>query len=259
MKGDRARIAAIINLTSDSFYGESRNTTHGKIVSSVVRAVGEGADMLDIGACSTRPGSQPVSAEEEIERLEQGMPAVLEARNGTPLSVDTFRAGVAEKCLKDWKADVINDVSGGSSDMFSVVAEYGAGYVLTYNRSTDDDIVDDMMRFFDGRLTELGTFGIKKVILDPGFGFSKDMGQNYRVLAELGRLKSFGLPVMAGMSRKSMAYRPLDILPEDSLEATVALDTIALSNGAEWLRVHDVRAAFHTIGIFRLYKDTISI
>ncbi len=251
------RIAGIINLTPDSFYSGARNQEPSMLQKTALRQIDEGASMLDIGACSTRPGSEPVSATEEMRRLEYGIPAIASICGCTPLSVDTFRPEVASECVRRWGVSVINDVSGGTVEMFRTVAELGAGYILTYSKAVNGDVLQEMCLFFKDKLEQLKSAGARNVILDPGFGFGKDLRQNYQILAHLDILEQFGLPVMAGVSRKSMAYRLLGITPEDALEATTALNTLAMAGGAEWLRVHDVRAAVQAARIFEKYKESI--
>ena len=255
VKGSRAKIAGILNLTPDSFYSSSRHLHSVDIARAVARLCNEGADMIDIGACSTRPGSIPVSQQEELHRLMEGMPPVLEAHGNTTLSVDTFRPEIASECITRWNVSVINDISGGCDDMFRTVAESGATYILTYNQTAETEILRDMLSFFGRKLDCLDKAGCDKVIIDPGFGFGKSIEQNYQILANLTLLKQFGCPIMAGVSRKSMAYELLGITPEDSLEATVALNTLAMAGGAEWLRVHDVKAAVQASLIFSAYSN----
>lgn len=251
------RIAGIINLTPDSFYSGARNQEPSALQETALRLIDEGASMLDIGACSTRPGSEPVSAEDEMRRLEAGMPAIAGICGSTPLSVDTFRPEVASECVRRWGVSVINDVSGGTEEMFRTVAGLGAGYILTYSEAVSGDVLQLMCSFFKDKLERLKSAGVNNVILDPGFGFGKDLRQSYQILAHLDILEQFGLPIMTGVSRKSMAYRLLDITPENALEATTALNTLAMAGGAEWLRVHDVRAAVQAARIFEEYKENI--
>lgn len=253
------RIAGILNITPDSFYSGARYGDTDAIRTAALRMKAEGAGMIDVGACSTRPGSTPVSGQEEISRLSYGMPVISEACPSMPLSVDTFRPSVAEFCIRNWHIAYINDVSGGCGEMYRIAGESHTGYILTYNQpvSDHDNVVVEMTEFFADRLEKLQKAGVGDIILDPGFGFAKDMDQNYLVLAGLDRLKRFGLPVMAGLSRKSMACRLLGITPEESLEATVSLNTLALAGGADWLRVHDVRAAVQTATITEKYMNAI--
>ncbi len=248
--GNAAKVAGILNLTPDSFYDGCRFIDPDEVRKAALRISREGADMIDVGACSTRPGSTAVTEQEEIERLRNGMPVIKGACPSMPLSIDTFRYDVAAYVIDNWGATVINDVSGGSKKMYSLAAETGTGYILTYNQPVSgDDVVTEMLHFFDERIGCLLAAGVREIILDPGFGFSKSLGQNYRILAHLDRLVSLGFPVMAGVSRKSMATKLLEITASDALEATTALNTIALSAGAAWLRVHDVTAAVQTVRI----------
>lgn len=261
------RIAGILNLTPDSFYSASRSRSEEAVRDAAVRILAEGADMLDIGACSTRPGSVPASEDEELARLESGMPVILDTVSSNEsvtsqspasrhlISVDTFRPEVARQCVSRWGVSVINDISGGSEEMYRTVAELGTGYILTYSLQAGDDVIESMMRFFENRLRQLETAGASGIILDPGFGFGKTLDQNYEVLVGMSRLKEFGLPVMAGVSRKSMAYKLPGITPEESLEATTALHVLAMQTGADWLRVHDVGAAVQAAAIFRKYES----
>ncbi len=248
------KIAGILNLTPDSFYSGSRHIREDDIRATALRMQEEGADMLDIGACSTRPGSTPVSAEEEISRMEAGIPQITDACPSIALSIDTFRPETALFCVRKWNISYVNDISGGSEEMFATVADLGTGYILTYNRPVINNATEEMMSFFDRKIEQLGKNGINDIILDPGFGFAKDLSQNYEILANLSRAREFGLPVMAGLSRKSMAYIPTGQTPEESLDATIALDTLAVANGAAWLRVHDVKAAVNTAIIAERYN-----
>lgn len=240
------RIAGILNLTPDSFYPESRHTAEDDIRITAQRMQQEGADMLDIGACSTKPGSVPVSAGEEISRFESGIPQIADMCPSLALSIDTFRPEVAAFCAGKWRIAYINDISGGSEEMFHTVADSGSGYILTYNRPVVGNVVEEMMQFFTQKIPQLRKAGVRDIILDPGFGFAKNLSQNYEILANLRRTSHFGLPVMAGISRKSMAYIPTGSTPEQSLDSTIALNALAIANGAEWLRVHDVKEAVHT-------------
>lgn len=251
----RTRIAGILNITPDSFHSESRCMTIDTIRSTALRIISEGADMIDIGACSTRPGSDPATEAEEWSRLASGMPTIRKACPEAVLSVDTFRPEIAARCIDTWGVDVINDVSGGNEAMYRTVAERGKGYVLTFPYGSDRDIISDMMSFFHDRLEQLGRAGGGDLILDPGFGFGKQLQQNYAILANLGRLSEFGLPIMVGMSRKSMAYRLLGTTPEESLEATCALNALAVAEGAAWLRVHDVKEAVQTALLAETYNN----
>lgn len=250
----------ILNVTPDSFFAESRVTAGQGLLDRASAMLRAGADALDIGACSTRPGSVPVSAEEEMARLDMALPLLAKSLPDALLSVDTFRPEIADRCASVYNVGIINDVSGGCDDMYKVAADRGTAYVLTYSQPVaGSDVLAEMDEFFAARLSRLQHFGVEKVILDPGFGFGKTLEQNYAVLAGMGRLQRFGLPVLAGLSRKSMACKPLGISPEEALNATVALNMLALQGGASWLRVHDVAEAVQTSKLYGLYSDAKEI
>jgi len=254
----RTRIAGILNVTPDSFYelsrtfiAASRVETEKAVAARVSEMLSQGADMIDVGACSTRPGSDAASEELETARLDWSMPVVMRlAGAGVSVSVDTFRPSVAERMLDTWGSLVINDVSGGSDEMYQIVSRYDAAYVLTCSRNPgDDDVMTDMISFFDERLERLSAYGADNVILDPGIGFGKTLTQNYQVMSNLSRLMSLGLPVMVGVSRKSLIYRLLGITPDESLTGTTVLNTVAAMCRADWLRVHDVAEAVQVVKI----------
>ena len=248
----------IINVTPDSFWSGSRVQDRQTLVERVRQMISQGADAIDVGGCSTRPGAVQASEKEEMERLEWGLDAIRREFLDVLLSVDTYRPRIAERCVREWKADIINDVYGGNSEMYQVVAETGAQYVLTWAEQVKNNPVEEMKLFFADRLIQLENAGVNvmgKVILDPGYGFGKTLEQNYTVLAHQDELLAFGLPVLSGLSRKSMAWKLLDITPDEALPATVAMNTVALLNGADWLRVHDVREAVHTVRIMQALSD----
>lgn len=231
-------VMGILNVTPDSFFSDSRCPDNDTLRDSALRMASEGADILDVGACSTRPGSTPVSETEELNRL---LPALEVLRNilpDMPLSIDTFHRSVAEECVRQYGPMLINDVSGGDA------ALSGIPYVLT---CTDAD----PQNFFARRIPRLLDAGIDDLCLDPGFGFGKTIEDNYRILMHLEELQPFGFPLLVGISRKSMIYKVLNATPEDSLYGTVALNTIALHKGTAILRVHDVLPAVQTIALLR--------
>ena len=238
---------AIGNVTPDSFYAGSRLMTsaHGGrvdrslIVAWARRALADGASILDIGACSTRPGSTPVSEEEEWLRLAPALEAVREALPSAQLSLDTFRPAVAQRALAQFGSMIINDISGGCDRMTSVVSEYGVPYVWTLRGHLDWPEKRPEMRSLP-------------LILDPGLGFIGSVEADYACLRQLDRLRPYNLPVLVGVSRKSMIWKPLGLTPETSLSATQVLHYYALCHGATILRVHDVREAAQTI---KLYKE----
>lgn len=244
----------IVNLTPDSFFSGSRATCTEQAVERCALLISQGADMLDIGACSTRPGAERATLEQEIERLNQSMPAIRRAFPEIPLSIDTFRAEVAELCLKEWGFCMVNDISGGNADIYRVTASYNAEYVLTYGEPVMHDAVAEMVEFFTRRLEQLHAAGVDRVILDPGFGFGKTVEQNYDIMNRLESLRPFRLPVLVGISRKSMITKVLGITPAEALNGTTVLNTCAVLKGAEWIRVHDVAEAVQTVRIIEKMK-----
>ena len=253
-----AKIMGIINVTPDSFWSGSRVQDKSTLVERVRMMISQGADAIDVGGCSTRPGAVQASEKEEMERLEWGLEAIREEFPDVLLSVDTYRPRIAERCIRDWKVDIINDVYGGNDDMYKVLADTGVQYVLMWSEDIRKDPIGEMMEFFRYRLQLLEKAGVdvnRKVILDPGYGFGKTVEQNYTVLANQSRLCEFGLPVLSALSRKSMAWKLLKITPDDALPATIALNTVAIEKGAEWIRVHDVQEAVHTNLIVQALRD----
>lgn len=258
---DRPAVMAIINVTPDSFYEASRTQSHDDIKRAARQMIDNGADILDLGAYSTRPGADDVNPGEEMDRMLRGIRAVREVDDRIPLSADTFRASVAAAAL-DAGADIINDISGGERDaaMFDLVASRDVPYVLMHSRGTPADmgsltdyrnVTVEVVQWLAERLRRLRLMGAGQVIVDPGFGFAKTTDQNYRLLSELELLDELGAPVLAGISRKSMIYKLLDITPAEALNGTTVLNTIALERGASILRVHDPREAVETIKILQ--------
>lgn len=258
MDFSRPRVMAIINLSDESFYTSCSATDESALLAYVESALSKGADMLDVGACSTRPGSDPVSEQLEWERLSLGLRAIRHHWPEVILSVDTFRAAVADKALLAG-ADIINDVYGGEKEaaMWDVVAAHRVPYVLTHSMpiapaENYDPTMSELLHYLQDRLYRLHRKGVADVIVDPGFGFGKTVEQNYAILRQLDLLDVLHAPVLVGVSRKSMLYRPLDATPDQVLPATVAAHTMALERGADILRVHDVEAAHQAIRIFEL-------
>lgn len=249
----RPWIMGILNVTSDSFYSGCRAEDSDAVRKRIRTIRDEGADCIDIGACSTSPGSKSVDEAVELTRLLAALSIVREEWPEAVVSVDTFRADVARRCVEAG-ADIINDISGGSLDpaMFDTVAELRVPYILTHMRGTPasmqemteySDVVADVLTELAFRIRDLRERGVCDIIIDPGFGFAKTVEQNYQLLASLQEICRIGLPVLVGVSRKSMIWRPLGITPEDALPGTLALETFALLHGASILRVHDVSAA----------------
>ncbi len=261
----KVKVMGIVNVTDDSFYEASRCMRDGKLdVQEVVGRVGvmlgEGADIIDVGACSTRPGSESVDADEELRRLEQVLRAVWAAYPDVVLSVDTFRASVVERvcALAEGKKFIVNDISAGEDDpeMLPLVGKLGLQYIAMHKRGKPSemqglcdygDVVEDVLQYFKEFGEKAERFGIRDWILDPGFGFAKTLEQNYELLKELRRFVALGRPVLVGVSRKSMIYRLHGITPEESLAQTQVLHYEALRAGAAILRVHDVAEAVRTV------------
>lgn len=250
----KPQVMGILNLTPDSFYAASRVQTEEAIRKRVRQIADEGGTMIDVGAYSSRPGADDVSPKEEMERLRRGLKVVREEAPNMPLSVDTFRADVAKMAVEELGADIINDISGGELDpaMFTTVARLGVPYILMHMKGTPktmqqapryDDLLKEVMLYFAKKVQQLRDLGQKDIILDPGYGFGKTLDQNYELLRHQEMLQVFELPLLVGVSRKSMIYHLLGTTPQEALNGTTVLNTIALTKGANILRVHDVKAA----------------
>lgn len=253
----RPRVMAIVNLSPDSFYTSYSVIDEAAFLVQIDTLLQEGADWLDLGACSTRPGFIPVSSQEEWQLLRKGIEIIRHHWPKVPLSVDTFRVEIAEKALS-CGADMVNDVGIMNEDVavWSVLANRGVPYILTYSQeAASTNIMSDMLHFFQERLDILHRQGIADVVIDPGFGFAKTIQQNYAILRQLDVLRTLNAPILVGVSRKSMLYKPLQTTPADVLPATVAAHTLALERGADILRVHDVKAAVQAITIYQLTRD----
>ena len=247
------KVMGILNVTPDSFYAGSRAQTKEAVLERARQLRAEGAAMLDSGACATRPGSEPVSEEQEMERLRMALRIVRSEASDAVVSIDTFRPEVAAMAVKEFDADIINDVSGGSAEMFRVVTRLRVPYILTSVEPTLHDILLD----FAEKVQQLRDLGQKDIILDPGFGFGKTLEQNYEVLSGMEQLQVLGLPILAGISRKSMIYRLLGTTPDESLNGTTVINTVALMKGASILRVHDVREAAECIKLYRKCSSSL--
>jgi len=234
----------IMNVTPDSFYAESRQQTEQAIAARCRQIVEEGGDIIDVGACSTRPGSTPVEEAVEMERLRMALEVVHREMPDLPLSVDTFRPNVARMVVEEYGADIINDVAG-DGDMFRMVARLRVPYIYMSRQPTMADVMLDCAEAID----KLHSLGQKDIVIDPGFGFGKTQEQNYAVINDLERLQMTGLPVLVGISRKSMIYKLLGTNPSQALNGTTVLNTIALYKGASILRVHDVREAVECVRV----------
>ena len=233
------QVMGILNVTPDSFYAASRKQTEQEIAERASQIVVEGGTIIDVGACSTRPGFQEISEAEEMERLRFGLGIVRRELPDAVVSVDTFRPDVARMAVEEFGVGIINDVSEGNSRMFRMVSRLRVPYILMSQQPT----IREMLLSFAEKVQQLRDLGAKDIILDPGFGFGKTLEQNYQIMGELDKLQVMGLPLLVGVSRKSMIYKLLGFTPEESLNGTTALNTIALMKGASILRVHDVKEA----------------
>ena len=233
------QVMGILNVTPDSFYAASRMQTEQEIAERANQIVAEGGTIIDIGACSTRPGFQEISEEEEMERLRFGLGIVRREQPDGIISVDTFRPDVARMAVEEFGAGIINDVSEGSARMFRMVSRLRVPYILMSQQPT----IREMLLSFAEKVQQLRDLGAMDIILDPGFGFGKTLEQNYQIMGELDKLQVMELPVLVGVSRKSMIYKLFGCTPNESLNGTTALNTLALMKGAAILRVHDVKEA----------------
>ena len=238
------QVMGILNVTPDSFFAGSRKQTETEIVARCHQIMDEGGSIIDVGAYSTRPGASEVSETEEMERLRFALSVVHRELPHAALSVDTFRPEVARMTVEEFGAD-INDVSEGGQDMFRMVARLGIPYILMSVQPT----MRDTLLTFARKVQQLRDFGAKDIILDPGFGFGKTLEQNYQIMNELEQLQVMELPLLVGVSRKSMIYKKFGCTPNEALNGTTALNTIALMKGADILRVHDVREAVECVRI----------
>lgn len=245
------QVMGILNVTPDSFFADSRRQTEESIRVRARQIVDEGASIIDVGACSTKPGGQLVSAAEEKARLSLALEAIRRELPDAVLSLDTFRASIAEWAVGEFGVAIVNDVTGGQDpDMFRMVSRIGVPYVLTYPGGIDQGM-GGVMHDLSERIDALHELGQKDVLLDPGFGFGKTLEENYQLLAHLSELHLMELPLLVGVSRKSMVYRLLGIGPEEALNGTTVLHTLALLAGAQVLRVHDVAKAVEVIKILK--------
>lgn len=260
------KVMGILNVTPDSFYAGSRKETTSDIVNRVEQIITEGADMIDIGAYSSRSNAEHVSTKEEMARLRKGLEAIREVAPEAIVSVDTFRADVASMCVEEYGTALINDISGGQMDerMFDTVARLDVPYIMMHMQGTPQDMQQhihydhlrmEIMQYFALKVQDLHSRGVKDIIIDPGFGFGKTLAHNYELFKHLEDFKLFGLPLLVGISRKSMIYKLLDSSPEEALNGTTVLNTIALTKGVDILRVHDVKACVEAVRIFNQMNE----
>ena len=257
-------VMGIINVTPDSFFKGSRITSDKVLLNTTEKMLIEGARILDVGGYSTRPSAEIITQDEEIKRVSDALEIVLKRFPETTISVDTFRSGVARHVVKNYNVAMINDIGGGTLDdlMFESIADLQVAYVLMHTRGTPqtmqsftqyDDIVSEVMLFLEKRIARLRLLGVHDVVIDPGFGFAKTLEQNYLILKKLSYFKELNVPLLAGISRKSMLYNLTGTDATEALNATTAANMLALVGGASILRVHDVKEAMQTIAIFNQY------
>lgn len=260
------QVMGIINLSPDSFYDGGKYQFEKAYLERAEQLVKEKASIIDLGAASTKPGSYLIDEKDEWQILEHPIKQIREKYPDVLISVDTYNSGQLKKCA-DLGVNIINDISGGSWDdnMYSEIARFNMGYVMMHIQGKPENmqhnpqyknVIEEVKEYFVIRIRKLQRLGFDKIVLDPGFGFGKTLEHNYELLAKIGELDEFGLPILSGLSRKSMIFKALDIAPENSLNATTALNMLALHNGANILRVHDVREAVETIRLFLLYKES---
>lgn len=261
------RVMGILNITPDSFYSGSRYSTDEEILSAATRMLDDGADILDVGGYSSRPGAADISIQEESARVLKAIKLISREFPEAIISVDTFRADIAREAVVECGANMINDISGGDADseMFFTIENLNVPYILMHmkgnprsmqNKPVYEDIVADILKWFGERIFRLNSSGVKDIIIDPGFGFGKTIDHNFELLRRLGDFSIAGLPVVVGISRKSMIWKTLDISADEALNGTTALNAIALFNGADILRVHDVKEAVQTVQLILRIRNS---
>ena len=259
------QVMGILNVTPDSFYAGSRSETEKDIVQRLHQIIDEGASIIDIGGYSSRPNAEHISAEEEMNRLRNGLEIIRKHQPDAVVSVDTFRADVAKMCVEEYGVAIINDISAGQMDeqMFPTIAKLGVPYIIMHMKGTPQDMqvspqydhfLKEIFYYFSEKVQKLRDLGVKDIIIDPGFGFGKTLEHNYELMNHLEEFSLFELPLLVGVSRKSMIYKLLGTTPEEALNGTTALHTIALLKGANILRVHDVKEAVESIKIVQKMK-----
>lgn len=259
---DKPIVMGILNLTPDSFYDGGKYTHEKHMLKQVEKMLDEGASIIDVGGMSSRPGAAIIEEAEELERVRPMIKSILQHFPDTVVSVDTVRAEVARQCI-EVGASIINDISAGRIDenMYATVAELNVPYILMHmagqpenmqDRPTYDDVVQEVLDFFIREVGKLRALGVKDVILDPGFGFGKTVQHNFQLLNQMNVFKILGLPLLTGISRKSMIYKTLNVSPTEALNGTTSLHVMALQQGSKILRVHDVKEAMEVIRLFQV-------
>lgn len=263
-------VMGVVNITPDSFFAFSRYKSDRTMLQQVESFLSEGATIIDVGGYSTRPQAEHVSLDEEIRRVSEALELICKKFPDAVLSVDTFRSPVARVAVQQYGVAMINDISGGTLDqqMFESIADLQVAYVLMHTRGTPQhmqdqteyvDVVSEVLQFLAKRVAQLRLLGVHDVVIDPGFGFAKTLEQNYEMMSKLSVFRQIQAPLLVGISRKSMIYKLLEIMPEQALNGSTALNMLALMGGASILRVHDVKEAVETIKIFGAYKQSINM
>lgn len=266
MELSHTQVMGILNVTPDSFYAHSRKQTETEILARAHQIVDEGASIIDLGAYSSRPNASDVSESEEMQRLRNALQIIRRELPDAILSIDTFRADVARMCVEEYGAAIINDISAGQMDnrMFPTIAQLGVPYIIMHMQGTPqdmqnsphyDNLLKEVFYYFSEKVQRLRDLGVKDIILDPGFGFGKTMEHNYQLMNHLEEFSLFQLPLLVGISRKSMIYKLLGTTADEALNGTTVLNTIALQKGAHLLRVHDVKAAVETVTLTEKMKN----
>lgn len=263
------QVMGILNVTPDSFYAGSRKQTEEEIAARAQQILAEGGSIIDIGAYSSRPNAEHISAKEEMKRLRNGLEIIGREHPDAVLSVDTFRADVARMCVEEYGVAIVNDIAAGNmdSEMFSTIARLGVPYIMMHMQGTPqnmqqhphyEDVLHEVLYYFSEKVQRLRDMGVKDIILDPGFGFGKTIEHNYELLNRMEEFAIFELPLLVGVSRKSMIYKLLDITPEEALNGTTVLHTIALMKRANILRVHDVKEAVEAVRLTTAMREQSS-
>ena len=264
------RVMGILNVTPDSFYSSSRKQSEQEIISRIEEIVQEGGDFIDVGAYSSRPDATHISQEEEMERLKKGLTLIQKVAPHIPVSVDTFRAEIARICVEEYGAALINDISAGEMDanMFDTISRLKVPYIMMHMQGTPqnmqqaphyDHLIQEILVYFSKKKAQLQAAGLKDIIIDPGFGFGKTVQHNYELLHHMDDLHILECPILVGVSRKSMIYKVLNTDPQQALNGTSVLHTIALLKGAHILRVHDVKECTEVIKLIKEYNQCSSI
>jgi len=259
-------VMGIVNITPDSFYSQSRFQHIDDVLKRTEQILSEGGSFIDIGAYSSRPGAENIGEEEEKDRLKPVLETISKQFPKAIISLDTFRSAIVEWAVNTFGVGIINDISGGNldSEMFKIVAKLKVPYILMHMRGTPqnmklhsnyNNVVKEVITELSGKVNTLKEIGVNDIIIDPGFGFAKTIAQNFELLQKLNTFEMFELPILVGLSRKSMIYKSLEITPEESLTGTIALNAVALIKGTQILRVHDVKEAIQTIKLVQLLNN----